>query len=135
MSAADPLVLAKQGDPRPQDGPLALCPSCGVLIRWLRTIKGKTVPVAPYRLRGNWHRPLEGYGVERQDGKPPETRGLLYVLPTCPKRASASGWEGGAQVFMNPGSHIEGYRPHFADCSNPPRKRTAAGRSPALQTA
>lgn len=117
MSAAvDPLVLAKQGDERPQDGALALCEGCGAMIRWITTEKGKRVPVAPYRMRGQWRRPLAGYGEGRGDGKRPETFGLLYVLPVSAERAARSKWLGGAKLYRHPPGTVWGYRPHHADC-------------------
>ena len=117
MSAVvDPLVLARKGDRYRTDGDLDTCDRCGVMIRRLRTLKGRLVEVAPYPMPGNWLRPLHGYGPERADGKKPETYGLLYVLPVSPARAAAAGWNGGATVFLNPPTTVWGYRPHHADC-------------------
>lgn len=112
----DPLVRARQDDPYRHHGELATCEGCGVMVRWLTTERGKRVPVAPYPLRGNWGGPIWGYGPERQDGREPEKKGVLYVLPCSSSQAARSGWNGGARLHTKPPSTVEGYRPHWADC-------------------
>ena len=63
------LAIEKSRDPYRADGQLALCKGCEHMIRWLTTEKGKSVPVAPFPLPGNWGGPLWGYGPERTDGE------------------------------------------------------------------
>ncbi|PAP79648.1 hypothetical protein B1759_15120 [Rubrivirga sp. SAORIC476] len=115
-SVADPLVLMKQSDPHRSDGKLQKCERCGIPVRMLRTIGSRRVAVAPFPMRGNWTRPLDGYGEGRADGKPADTEPVLYVFPLSQARAEASGWTGGAVVFENPPSTVTGYRPHSVDC-------------------
>lgn len=110
MTAADPLVLARQGDPHRGHGPLALCEACGAMVRRVRVAGVGRVAAAPYQVAGNWHRPTWGYGPERQDGREPEEGPTtLLVFPLT--RSSV-----GAIEFEGPPSSVWGYRPHARDC-------------------
>ena len=107
----DPLVLARRDDPYRHDGELATCKGCGIMVRWIETedAEGKRgrMCAAPYPLRGNWGRALEGYGEGRLDGKEPEKTGPLWVV-----------YRGVARYWKNPPPTVEGYRVHWADCPN-----------------
>ena len=122
------LAIEKSRDPYRADGQLALCKGCEHMIRWLTTEKGKSVPVAPFPLPGNWGGPLWGYGPERTDGEPPEESGVLYVLPASRRRAADSGWTGGARLHTRPPSTVLGYRPHWPDCPAAPASTRRRGR-------
>jgi len=115
VQQVDPLVLARQNDPHRHDGDLAVCDRCGYMIRWIAIVTKEgnrsRMCVAPYPLRGNWGRALEGYGEGRKDKKEPEKTGPLWVL-----------FQGVGHHWRNPPPTVEGYRAHWADCPGVERK-------------
>ncbi|MEM7788950.1 MAG: hypothetical protein AAF594_14605 [Bacteroidota bacterium] len=100
------------------DGAIVACPNCGYPVRRIETEADRQVLVAPFPLRGNWDRPVEGYGEDRLDGRSPDPPEHIYlwVFPTHIGRAQRGGWTGGARRFDRPPPTVEGYRDHAIDC-------------------
>ena len=108
----------KERDAYRAHGTLVECAGCGVVVRRIELEDGGTLDVAPWPMRGNWDRPLRGFGEGRADGREPDgpDRAVLYTFPSHVGRAQDDGWKGGARRFDRPPATAEGYRDHSFDC-------------------
>ncbi|HIG74970.1 MAG TPA: hypothetical protein EYQ24_10450 [Bacteroidetes bacterium] len=102
------LGAQRRVDPWAHVAKLQRCAGCGVPVRFLRTERGKKIPVDPWPYEGRWAEPLAGH----ED----EGFGVLYAVPANPLVAARSGWTGEARYWRNPPSTVTGFRPHHATC-------------------